>query len=300
MICFTFSLLLNSTDLLSITMHFQHICVFFLSEYENQLFKQSQMYINRCLNERPANGMSLQTLVSDLGLFKESSVPQSADNVIISDQTAEETTSNKTLRAQSPFTSVFKNIKDSTSESLSTLPINDTETPKNKFYCPEIIQFLLDQYMPYCYIWASFALKDYGVTRMSNGLVEMYNGDRKKPIKRAHPCIYLDEVVGGVDAHAALYLQEIRDQPAVVAAAVAKQAKADKAEKILQDQANITDEHKSVDVFYKPNLGIPKPTSMQSQIPMHRLEALSSQPAPKQLLNLKSKRTGCDICKIGW
>jgi hypothetical protein len=100
---------------------------------------------------------------------------------------------NNTLKSLSPFTSIFITINNSTSESLDQCK-DDTATT-NKFYCPEIIQFLLDQFMPYCYLWASFALKDYGVTRMSNGLIENYNKYRKGgKLDLASPSLYLDAV----------------------------------------------------------------------------------------------------------
>jgi hypothetical protein len=294
MICFAFSLLLNSTDLPSISEHFQHICVFFLSEYETALFIESKAYISKLLNERPSSGESLQDLVNGLQLFSEPEVASTNNNDT-------STHINNTLKAKSPFTSVFVSIKNTAVDNLADQCDDTEKLLKNKFYCPEIIEFLLDQYMPYCFVWASFALKDYGVTRMSNGLIEKYNQYRKGgDLKLARPCIYLEKVVEGVEAHAFRYLEEIRNHPEVVAAAAVKQAKADKLEIEREQLANVNDEHQCVDVFYKTRCGLPKP-SFQSQVPMCKLEALTSQTTAKPLLNINSKRTsrGCEICNIG-
>ncbi len=314
MICLTFSMLLNSTDLASISEHFHHICVFYLSEYETEAFKQSQLYINRVLNERPADGETLQILVTSLNLPTDPQAESINDN---SASTTNNNSSATSLKSQSPFTIFFINIKNSTSETLSTISINSTgELNKNYFYCPEIISFLLDQYMPYCYIWASFALKGYGVTRMSNGLIENYNKYRKGGhLEQAHPSLYLDDVVEGVEAHVFRYQQEILHHPSVVAAAVAKKAKSNQEEANREAMTNVTDEHLCVDTFYKPGCGLQKP-SFQSNVPMYKLEALGalssgkSEPAPqpKALLNVKPKQvkpTHCDLCNCvvsvsGW
>jgi hypothetical protein len=210
---------------------------------------------------------------------------------------------NQSLKSMSPFTQVFILIRNAVRLFVSS---NDNDNLKpNSLFAPEIIEWLLESYMPYCFIWASFSLKDYGLSRMSNGLVEMYNGYRKGgDVKKAGPSVYVTSVVEGIEAHAFRYQEEIKKRPAVLAAAAAKQAKLDRVEAEQLQLADETDEQLCKDTFWKPGCGLPKPpSSYQSQVPQHKLDALT-QPKiadEKKILDLKAKRTtkGCQLCNIG-
>jgi hypothetical protein len=55
----------------------------------------------------------------------------------------------------------------------------------NQFYAPGYVEFLIERYMPYCFIWSSLVLKGFDphVTRWTNGAIESFIGTRKRKEK---------------------------------------------------------------------------------------------------------------------
>jgi hypothetical protein len=60
----------------------------------------------------------------------------------------------------------------------------DGSTIENDFFNPEIINHLLNAYMPYAFIWASFSCVNLSVSRLTNGLIENYNKYRKSGVPK--------------------------------------------------------------------------------------------------------------------
>ena len=56
---------------------------------------------------------------------------------------------------------------------------------ENSFYSPDVIEHLETKYMPYCFLWASFTLKNLSehITRFTNGTLEKKFGTRKSRSK---------------------------------------------------------------------------------------------------------------------
>jgi hypothetical protein len=242
-------------------------------------------------------------------------------------------TTKETLKSLSPFTQIFVAIKTAVALLLVSNDKENDDLEPNAMYCPHIIDWLLEFYMPFCFIWASFSLKGYGVTRMSNGLAEMYNGYRKGgKEKKVKPGVYLESVIEGVESHAFRYQEEIKKQPETSAEAAAKKAKYDRIEAAQLQIANENDEHYSADVWWGRNCGMPRPPrsfqqkvlpraitgfTQATQVPEQKSQPseintpgptyitaqepaeTNSQPE-KKLLTLKSaKPKGCDICGLG-
>jgi hypothetical protein len=88
-----------------------------------------------------------------------------------------------TLKAKSPFTVHFAQIQEEVSKSSEKFKEQEAT---NVFFCPEVIEHLFRQYMPYCFLWASFTLKNLSeddITRFTNGTLEKKFGTRKSRSK---------------------------------------------------------------------------------------------------------------------
>lgn len=85
----------------------------------------------------------------------------------------------QTIKSASKFSKYFIDIK-------KALKLNDDGQLENKLFYPDYVKFLLDKYMPYCFLWAGFVLngiKDIDgnqITRLTNGTVENFFGKRKR------------------------------------------------------------------------------------------------------------------------
>ena len=45
----------------------------------------------------------------------------------------------------------------------------------NSLFSTEFITFLMDKYLPYCYIWSSFGFSGLSISRITNGFIEKNN-----------------------------------------------------------------------------------------------------------------------------
>ena len=76
------------------------------------------------------------------------------------------------MKSSSPFTIHFIQIQYEMRKSLHDL-VEENEV-ENSFYSPDVIEHLETKYMPYCFLWASFTLKNLSehITRFTNGTLE--------------------------------------------------------------------------------------------------------------------------------
>ena len=51
---------------------------------------------------------------------------------------------------------------------------------KNPLYNPKFVEILKENYMGYAYAWISYVLRGTNHTRFTNGILEQYNGCRKR------------------------------------------------------------------------------------------------------------------------
>jgi hypothetical protein len=76
--------------------------------------------------------------------------------------------------------------------------LNSTSVEEeNEYYCPEYIASLLKRYMPYCFVWSGFVLRNLNNentrTRFTNGTVENHfysNKGKGQFFKRLLPAQY--------------------------------------------------------------------------------------------------------------
>lgn len=86
-----------------------------------------------------------------------------------------------TIKDSTPFNKHFKSVYDKVLKQLDRSNQNDTSLNENIYYCERFVNHLLDQFMPYCFIWASFVLNgsELEQTRWTNGCIEKYFATKK-------------------------------------------------------------------------------------------------------------------------
>ena len=82
------------------------------------------------------------------------------------------------LKLNSPVTKHFMDIKVDCVYMCSEMVFED-KNEANIFYEPQIINLLMDRFMPYCFIWSAYILQDIGETRLTNGCIESFFVSRK-------------------------------------------------------------------------------------------------------------------------
>lgn len=111
------------------------------------------------------------------------------------------------IRGNSPFNKIFQDIFIKVSKQLSS---ESSDGEPNSFYCPDLIDHLLKHYMPYSFLWSGFVLRDTGLTRLTNGALETYNGTRKRKVtKNRLPHHYLTKNFTTFQGHTMEYLNNL-------------------------------------------------------------------------------------------
>jgi hypothetical protein len=103
-----------------------------------------------------------------------------------------------TIADSSPFTKHFKDIEKHVLNEINNDYLNSTSVEEeNEYYCPEYIASLLKRYMPYCFVWSGFVLRNLNNentrTRFTNGTVENHfysNKGKGQFFKRLLPAQY--------------------------------------------------------------------------------------------------------------
>jgi hypothetical protein len=90
----------------------------------------------------------------------------------------EETFQKDSIKNNSKFYHYFKNIRSEVENEISS--DSNSNSKNNDFYCPQIIDHLQEKFMAYIFAWGGLALKGTGLTRMTNGVLEVYQGFVKK------------------------------------------------------------------------------------------------------------------------
>jgi hypothetical protein len=219
--------------------YFRLISIVFISKYTNQVLVDSKSKIKAALATRPDTLKELNSILKKIKLdliFKPDSSSTELDFSEIEDscnesECEEDDGSNDqnsnadtnvdddfdmkeynpfkqdSIKSSSPFTKIFQDVYDQVLSEISN-ETNDGVT--NDLYCPELIEHLLKNYMPYCFLWSGFVLCDTGLTRLTNGVLENYNGIRKKKVtKNQLPSQYINRNFDLVNGHAIEYLNTI-------------------------------------------------------------------------------------------
>ena len=91
----------------------------------------------------------------------------------------------KSLKAESPFTQYFADIRKESQESQENVKTKVCP-PENPLYNPQYIDFLMKYFMPYCAIWGGFCFatltdeEGEALTRITNGIIERFWSYKKK------------------------------------------------------------------------------------------------------------------------
>jgi hypothetical protein len=98
------------------------------------------------------------------------------------------------IKDASPFTKIFQDLFEKCSKEVAnqTIKLDKLKAKKNKYHSLEFIEKLLNDYMPYCFIWASFSFQGLSFSRITNGAIENYNGFRKRNVTKKPPHRYID------------------------------------------------------------------------------------------------------------
>ncbi len=159
-----FSLLLNCTTLDALQTYFEHICVVFRSRYKNKSFCLSFKFLQSALEQRPNS--EKESLNKILRSCMENDEDKEDEVNIIEELEVETEVNSKTIKSRSPFTKIFFDISSKVVQLDATQ--NNQQEESNPYFSNAFVDFLIDTYMPYCFIWASLAMDGYGLSRMSN------------------------------------------------------------------------------------------------------------------------------------
>ncbi len=85
------------------------------------------------------------------------------------------------IKESSPFNAHYTDIYKDVLQLIQNTaqPINDSATEKNVYYKPIIITKLVSDIMPYAFYFIGFMFRGTGLTRLTNGILEQYQGFRK-------------------------------------------------------------------------------------------------------------------------
>ncbi len=81
--------------------------------------------------------------------------------------------SSGSIKCGSLFTKFFNDILVTVNRSIDDNRVkNSSLIDENSYYIPVFIDFLMERFMPYCFIWSSLILQDMNpITRWTNGTV---------------------------------------------------------------------------------------------------------------------------------
>jgi hypothetical protein len=228
MAIFAFTLLLNSKTLKIITEYFELMCKLFLSKYSTMRVKIAFESMIKILQERPeelleikkimnktekslklqselTNNSEVFTALQISDLADNDEIPEIEENQEVEEAEKEEVEKEnneqkRTIKESSPFTQIFYEIYNRCLTDISS-ENESSRQPTNKYYFRSYIEKILDEHLPYCFLWGSFAFQGLDFSRITNGNVENYNRFRKdKPELNKPPHRYIDsnyEMVSG-------------------------------------------------------------------------------------------------------
>ena len=197
----SFSLLLNCTDLKAFDKVIECIFFVFLSNFKSSNFLTSLELLYNLIESRPRLDdnfeKSLKTHMNAIGFADDdNSYTQNNENENESYDDNVETENENTIKAGSPFTTHCKLIYEQVKEAIKN---EDTDiAEQNNMRCEKFVQFLLNRFLPYSFIWAGFVFKclPNNITRLTNGTIENFFRERKSVIKRARrPANNINQVV---------------------------------------------------------------------------------------------------------
>lgn len=90
--------------------------------------------------------------------------------------------------SSSPFTAIFQIIYDNATVKLET---SEEGGEQNPYYCPDLVNMLMNRFMPYVFIWSGLVLRGTGKSRWTNGYIEAYFRTKKTHGLHSSPANYV-------------------------------------------------------------------------------------------------------------
>lgn len=156
----SFSLLLNTIDLKSSLVLFRYLCVLFLSEECCDEQEAALDFIQDAIASRSTNTREFKSIVRN-NLDADDEDDGQEDRL---------RTSVASIKSQSPFYHEFRAVFRSVYISMS----HNSSGELNPYFNPSFIFFVLDNFMPFIFIWGSYTLADMGFNRITNRTVDNY------------------------------------------------------------------------------------------------------------------------------
>ncbi|CAF1108934.1 unnamed protein product, partial [Brachionus calyciflorus] len=178
-ICYLFSLLVNSINLEQITNNFKFISIILLSKYQDQKFKHALNNINSALLNRdselseeyfkdlinkcsrtncdPTKGDMTIDIFNQIKSNFSNAEPTNEEEDLEDESKFQQDLSdhnnkrNETIKTSSPFYAHFKNVE---SDVIRNLASDACDDDSNFYQNSAIFEHLLENFMPYCFIWA--------------------------------------------------------------------------------------------------------------------------------------------------
>ena len=238
-----FSLLLQSMSLSEFAEYLEHIFVVFNTEAYDDNVVKSEKFLRESISKRQINDFDEQKIEKEYNQSMSNDKHEQYDNLedeysinsanINSVNTNSANNKKKTIKESTPFYDYF-NRKINEFQLKYDTQAGDARI--NPFFCSEYFQLLNDKYLPYCFIWSSFTLQnlnaDNNINRITNGIVEQYNGFRKSLSKKnLLPHIYAMQSLNTVRGQAKKYLKHLSTK-----AKMRKKKKADSSGTINEEE----------------------------------------------------------------
>ena len=199
---YCFSLLLNTVELEATKTVFRLICIVFLRTKKASVFTEALDALKELMDKRTNDKIEIDGIIRKYSsnlLTNATSEPTSDSNEEI-EQPSEEVEENdlnelmrdfcsnsKTIKDSSPFARCFREIQ----AQIKAIDISDEFFDENPFYNESFIDYLLDNHMPYIFIWGSYAFKGLDITRITNGCIENLFKFRKSLFSALYPADYM-------------------------------------------------------------------------------------------------------------
>ena len=183
--CFCFSLLLNTTDLESSILIFYYICSCFGCQWSTKSQHNAKDFLLDAISELPTEKDEVKTIMRKFFGPLSLALPMpDIDDANEVDEFYFDPT--KSIKSQSKFGRKFREVFDNFKMSCE----NEESSAQNSLYFPDFLIFLLDNYLPYIFIWAGYSLKGLGITSITNGCIEKQWGTRKGGVNKSYPHRY--------------------------------------------------------------------------------------------------------------
>lgn len=203
---FCFSLLLNCLDLSAFDSILRLMFLVFLNPISTQNCIAARKKLQELIEIRPKLDENVEKIINDeknLSAFVNQQNIQDKEKEQLSEKDKmsdiEDFIDKKdTIKNSSPFTKHFSDLR--IQNQLQIFAESKVEADDNVLFNECFINFLMDRFLPYSFIWSSFIFKnispDDSITRRTNGAVERFFRERKECLNaNLKPVNYINQTI---------------------------------------------------------------------------------------------------------